>query len=275
MKEFKSFFKTVTASEGDRCKYNTRLDTYGCGCQHDCSYCYAKSLLEFRGLWNPLEPRVSHIQKIERKLDKIPEGTVLRLGGMTDCFQPCERQHKVTYETIKLLNERNIGYLIVTKSDLVAEYMDILNPELAHIQISITWLPCENAVPTERRIKAVESLFNAGFDISVRLSPFVPEIVNFTVLNGIQCDKVQVEFLRVNHWIEKWMPMDYSKYTVKSGGYRHLPLQLKIDALEKITGFKEISVCEDVGSHAEFWKNNVNYNPDDCCNLRRDEHAKI
>ncbi len=269
MKEFKSFLKTVTASEGDRCKYNTRLDTYGCGCQHDCSYCYAKSLLEFRGLWNPLEPRISHIQKIERKLDKIPEGTVLRLGGMTDCFQPCEEQHKVTYETIKLLNERNIGYLIVTKSDLVAEYMDILDPELAHIQISTTWLPCENAVPTEMRIKAVESLFNAGFDISVRLSPFVPEIVNFTALNGIQCDKVQVEFLRVNHWIEKWMPMDYSKYTVKSGGYRHLPLQLKIDALAKLTGFKEISVCEDVPEHYEYWREHVNPNKDDCCNLRR------
>lgn len=29
------------------------------------------------------------------------------------------------------------------------------------------------------------------------------------------------------------------------------------------------SVCEDVDEHYEYWKNNFNNNPDDCCNLRR------
>lgn len=49
-KEFKSFLKTVTGNEGGKCRYPTRLDPYGCGCSHDCAYCYARSLLEFRGL---------------------------------------------------------------------------------------------------------------------------------------------------------------------------------------------------------------------------------
>ena len=49
MKDFGSQAKNVGGNEGDKCNYNIRLDTYGCGCQHDCSYCYAKSLLEFRG----------------------------------------------------------------------------------------------------------------------------------------------------------------------------------------------------------------------------------
>lgn len=271
MKEFKSFFKTVTAAEGDRCKYNTRLDTFGCGCSHDCSYCYAKSLLDFRGLWHPEDPSIADIDKIRRKLDKIPAGTILRLGGMTDCFQPCEADLGITKQTIKLLNERQIGYLIVTKSDLVCEYMHILDKNLAHIQVSTTWLPCEKAVPTERRIKAVESLYKNGFDVAIRLSPFVPEIVDFNRLNSIECDKVQVEFLRVNHWIEKWLPMDYSQYTLKSGGYRHLPLETKIEALKKITGFKEVSVCEDVLEHFEYWRQHVNPNKEDCCNLRKDK----
>lgn len=43
-KEFKSFLKTVTGNEGGKCRYPTRLDSYGC------AYCYARSLLEFRGL---------------------------------------------------------------------------------------------------------------------------------------------------------------------------------------------------------------------------------
>lgn len=52
MKEFGSFHKIVGGNEGSKCYYPERLDTYGCGCQHDCSYCYSKSLLKFSGLWN-------------------------------------------------------------------------------------------------------------------------------------------------------------------------------------------------------------------------------
>ena len=135
MKEFKSFYKEVKGNEGDKCHYNTRLDTYGCGCQHDCSYCYAKSLLNFRGLWNEKEPSVADIKKIERKIAKIPKGSIIRLGGMTDCLQPCEKQLMVTKGTIELLNKYGIGYLIVTKSDLICDYMNILDKDLAHIQI--------------------------------------------------------------------------------------------------------------------------------------------
>ena len=67
MKEYKSFYKDVnTGIEGTLCNYTTRLDTYGCGCSHDCKYCYAKSLLDFRGLWNPADPAVADIEKIRQ-----------------------------------------------------------------------------------------------------------------------------------------------------------------------------------------------------------------
>lgn len=271
MKEFKSFFKEVSGNEGSKCLYNKRLDTYGCGCQHDCSYCYAKSLLNFRNLWNEKEPSVADIKKIERKVAKLSTDSIIRLGGMTDCFQPLEEYMQVTKETIKLLNQYGIGYLIVTKSDLICEYMNILDKQLAHIQISTTWIPCEKAVSTERRIKAIETLYEAGFDVAVRLSPYVPQFVDFERLNSIRCNKIIIEFLRVNHWIKKWLPLDYSDYTIKQSGYQHLPLEKKIEYLSKVTGFDEVSVCEDVTEHYEYWKECVNYNKDDCCNLRKGE----
>ena len=109
MKEFKSFYKEVGGNEGSKCKYSTRLDTYGCGCQHDCKYCYAKSLLSFRNLWDNEEPSVANLHKIENKLKRLPKGTILRLGGMTDCFQPCELGLRVTYHTIKLLNKYGVN----------------------------------------------------------------------------------------------------------------------------------------------------------------------
>jgi len=64
--EFKSFFKTVEGNEGNKCNYPTRLDTYGKGCSHDCNYCYAKSLLDFRNFWNPENPAVADIEKINK-----------------------------------------------------------------------------------------------------------------------------------------------------------------------------------------------------------------
>ena len=271
MKEFKSFFKQVAGNEGNKCRYNTRLDSYGCGCSHDCSYCYAKSLLDFRNLWDAQEPSVADIRKIERKIAKLPKGTIIRLGGMTDCFQPCEREYGITKATIELLNRYGIEYLIVTKSDLVCEYMNILDKQKAHIQVSTTWIPCEKAVSTERRIKAIETLYAEGFDVAVRLSPYVPQFVDFERLNSIKCNKIIVEFLRVNHWIKKWLPLDYSDYTVKQSGYQHLPLEKKIEYLSRVTGFDEVSVCEDVSEHYEYWKEAVNHNKLDCCNLRRNE----
>ena len=269
MKEFNSFYKQVAGNEGTKCRYNTRLDTYGCGCQHDCSYCYAKSLLSFRNLWDAQEPAVANIEKVEKRIARIPPGTIVRLGGMTDCFQPLEEQEHVTAETIMLLNKYGIGYLIVTKSDLICEYMHILDKNLAHVQVSTTWIPAEKAVSTERRIKAVETLHAAGFDTAVRLSPYVPQFVDYDQLNSIKCNKIIVEFLRVNHWIRSWLPLDYSEYTVKHAGYSHLPLAKKIEYLSKITGFDEISVCEDENEAYAYFRECVNHNPNDCCNLRR------
>ena len=279
-KEFKSFYKEVGGNEGGKCHYPTRLDSYGCGCQHDCSYCYAKSLLDFRKLWNPKDPAITNIEKAKKKIAKLPAGMpAIRLGGMTDPFQPLELEQRVTYEIIKALNEKRQPYLIVTKGDIIGrdEYLDILDPELAHIQVTITCfdddlykkLDYEKAPLPSRRIWAVERLYERGFDVQVRLSPFIPEFVDYDKLAKIKCDKIIVEFLRVNTWIKKWFDIDFTPYTVKHGGYNHLPLEKKQELIKNIKGFKEISVCEDEDEAYDFWNHHFNPNPDDCCNLRR------
>ena len=282
MNEFKSFFKKVEGNEGERCHYPTRLDTYGCGCGNNCGYCYARSLLAFRKLWNPAEPSVANIDKIKRVIKKLQPGEVIRLGGMTDCFQNCEDTYHVTKETIKALNERGVHYLIVTKNaDLISrdDYMEVLDKKLAHIQVSVTNTDEElgsrvepGAPSYKEKIKGIEKLYANGFDVALRLSPYIPDFVDLDVINNVKCDKILIEFLRVNTWIEKWLtnlnaPVDLSKYTLKSSGYKHLPLETKKEYLDKITGFKEKTVCEDVEEHWHYWQDNYNYNPDDCCNL--------
>lgn len=268
----------MKVNEGDKCKYPTRLDTYGCGCSHDCSYCYAKSLLDFRKLWNPDNPSVGNITEITKEIKKLRRSGIkaIRLGGMTDCFQPVEKIHRVTYKTIRMLNKYRIPYLIVTKSAIIAdlEYLAILDKDLAHIQITVTTLDDDLAktyekasVPSER-IRAIKTLQGMGFDVAMRLSPFIPEYVDIEALNCLKIDKIVIEFLRVNTWIKRWFNIDYSAYTVKQGGYEHMPLELKKKYISKITGFKEMTVCEDETEAYEYWKDHFNHNKDDCCNLR-------
>lgn len=278
MRDYKSPKKTVGGNEGDKCHYPTRLDTYS-SCQHDCSYCYAKSLLEFRGLWNPLNPSIGDISQIAKEIRKLPR-EVVRLGGMTDCFQPAERLHKVTYKTIKLLNRRRIPYLIITKSPLIAEdeYIDVMDKDLAHIQFTLTFTDdeqykragIEKAPPPSLRIKAIERLEAEGFDTCIRLSPYIPEFINIDTLNNIECDKALVEFLRVNHWIRKWLgdKCDLSGYTRTFHGYDHLPFERKKQLVDAMGDTHTITVCDFEPEYIDYWKKQFNPNKNDCCNLR-------
>lgn len=276
MREFKSFYKTVGGNEGNVCNYPTRLDTYS-SCAHNCDYCYARSLLDFRGLWHPEDPAVADIHEIAKVLKTVKPGTILRLGGMTDCFQPCELKYRRTLKTIELMNRRRIGYLIVTKSHHVAddEYLAVMDKDLAHIQVTVTTLDdalCatyEKASPPSKRIEAIKRLQDKGFDVAIRLSPIIEEYMDFDALNSLGINKAIVEFLRVNSWIQKWFAggIDYKPYKLKQGSYRFLRLNDKKRIISKIQ-IPQISVCEDYQPHWKYWQVNVNPNRDDCCNLR-------
>ena len=90
------------------------------------------------------------------------------------------------------------------------------------------------------------------------------------IINHIDCDKIIVEFLRVNSWIKKWFDIDYSEYTIKQSNYHHLPLDKKQEYIKLINGFEGgVSVCEDETEAWQWWHDNFNPNKDDCCNLRK------
>ena len=224
------------------------------------------------------------MDKVVRKVQRMPRIPAVRLGGMTDCFQPVEKRHQVTYHAIKALNEKRQPYLIVTKSSMVAdpEYLDLMDKDLAHIQVTMTCFDDEAylsmdferaSLPSQRRA-AIEKLQECGFDVSIRLSPLIPELFDLDAIAAVQCDKILVEFLRVNSWIQKWFDIDYTDFTVKEAGYRHLPLGIKKKYIEALKPhFKELTVCEDESIAYEYWRDNVNPNKNDCCNLRVAEAA--
>lgn len=281
-REYLGFLKTVEGNEGSKCYYPTKLDTYGCGCGHDCDYCYAKDMiirLSGPSEWNPQHPKIACTWRIENRIKRgeLKAGDIVRLGGLTDCFQPVESKYKATYETIKILNKYGIGYLIVTKSHTVAndEYIDIMDPKLAHIQLTTTTfddaisLKHEKASLPSKRVTAIEKLQSKGFDTFFRLSPYVDGWIDFDKLNNVKCDKILVEFLRVNTTIARRFEVNTDEFPVHDAGYLHYSLEHKLEVLSKITGFKEVTVCDDCTEHYEYFKHHFNPNPNDCCNLRK------
>lgn len=108
-----------------------------------------------------------------------------------------------------------------------------------------------------------------GFDVSIRLSPFLYETADIDQINEIDVDKCLVEFLRNKPSIDKQMGeyATFDKYTVKAIGYRHLSLNEKLRIINQLD-FKEISLCDSVHEHHNYFKEHINANPNDCCNLR-------
>ena len=89
-------------------------------------------------------------------------------------------------------------------------------------------------------------------------------------INGAKCDKMLIEFLRVSHWIERWLApvVDLSAYSLSFHGYRHLSFKAKREAVKVFEGHHEVTVCDWEEKYLDYWKKEYNPNPDDCCNLK-------
>ena len=206
-KLFGSALKLPGSGEVNKCFYPLRLDTYGCGCEHDCLYCYAKSVLDFRGLWG--EASVAYTGKIIRQMERALSGkgsseidtlirrrVPVRLGGMTDCFQrETETRFGATKRVLQELNALRYPYLILTKSSLIEEYGALIDPELAYVQFSIT-TPHEDvaavyepgASTVADRFAALKTLSDAGVYTAVRINPLFPQWADGHLASGVESE---------------------------------------------------------------------------------------
>ena len=190
-------FKIVNTHPAcQQCLYGFEMDTYGRGCVHDCAYCYSRAELIVHGYWNKPFPMPRDITSIwnefytvfetskKSKWRSILEKRIpLRIGSGSDGFMHQDRKYRVTYELLKILKYYNYPYIIVTRSDLVAydDYIDVMDPKLASIQISIPSINddlnklIEPGAPNSiRRLNAIRKLVNNGFWTTVRINPLFP-----------------------------------------------------------------------------------------------------
>lgn len=115
--------------------------------------------------------------------------TMLAMSGVTDCYQPAERQFGLTRKCLEVLAEFRNPVSIITKNYLVTRDIDLLS-ELASIDaamviLSVTTLDPELARRMEprtsaprRRLEAIEALTKAGIPVGVMVAPVIPGLTD-------------------------------------------------------------------------------------------------
>src|SRR5690606_18945035 len=132
------------------------------GCEHGCIYCYARPSHEYLGFSAGLDFERRILIKPDapallREALAAPrwQPQVVALSGNTDCYQPIERQLRLTRGCLEVFAEFRNPVSIVTKSALVLRDLDLL-AELAahgavHVYVSLTSLDADLARRMEPR----------------------------------------------------------------------------------------------------------------------------
>lgn len=162
------------------------------GCEHACVYCYARPTHEYLGYSAGLDfesrllakPDAPELLRRELMSDRWTPRP-LALSGVTDPYQPLERELRITRRCLEVLAEFRNPVAIVTKSRLVTRDIDVLRrlaeDRAAVVCVSITTLRPELARTLEpraslprQRLAALRELTDAGIPTGLMLAPTIP-----------------------------------------------------------------------------------------------------
>ena len=174
------------------------------GCTHGCSYCFARPGHEYLGLSAGIdfETKIMVKRRAPELLRQFlanpkwkPETIVF--SGVTDCFQPIERELRLTRGCLEVAAECRQPVGIITKNALVARDVDLLAELAVHravrVAFSVTTLDQDLARVMEprtsspaARLRAMAELAAAGVDVEVMVAPIIPGLNDHEVAAILQ-----------------------------------------------------------------------------------------
>lgn len=173
--------------------FRASLNVYR-GCEHGCSYCYARNTHEYLGFSAGLDFETKIMVKenapdlLRRELSSPKwKPQSLAMSGVTDCYQPIERRLQLTRRCLAGLAEFRNPVSIITKNYLVTQDIDLLRELAAHhavtVHLSINSLDSDlarklepRAASPNLRLAAVEALAKAGVPVGVLVAPVIPAL---------------------------------------------------------------------------------------------------
>lgn len=169
------------------------------GCEHGCVYCYARPGHETLGMNAGLDFETRIMVKhdaaniLRRELNhKKWQPEPIMISGVTDCYQPAERQFKLTRGILEVLLEAEHPFTLITKNSLILRDLDLFaefaKRNLTAVAISITTLDAElartmeprTATPTAK-LRAIRELTAVGVPVRVMTAPIVPGLTDHEI----------------------------------------------------------------------------------------------
>ena len=209
------------------------------GCEHGCIYCYARPSYAYWGLSPGLDfetklfAKANAAELLVKELSKPGyKCELIAIGMNTDCYQPIEREWKITRSLLEICAEFKQPVGIVTKSALVERDIDILGPMaaagLAKVYISCASLEGElvrklepRAAAPHRRIETMRKLAQAGIPVGVLVAPLIPMLNDSDIETVLEAAweagarEASYTLVRLPHelrelfkdWLAKYFPM--------------------------------------------------------------------
>jgi DNA repair photolyase len=196
--------KIITYNTSPDIPFDRSINAYR-GCEHGCSYCFARPSHAYMGLSAGLDFETKLFAKpdahelLERELASASYVVKpIALGTNTDPYQPIERKYEITRRILGVLNRLNHPVTIVTKSHLVTRDADILAEmavkNLVKVALSITTLDRAlaramepRAATPSKRLEALRLLSECGVPTMVMVAPVIPG------LNDAEIEKILEE----------------------------------------------------------------------------------
>ena len=185
--------KIITRNQSPDISFDRSINPYR-GCEHGCSYCFARPTHANMGLSPGLDFETKLFVKpdaaklLEKELSAPGyEPRTIAIGTNTDPYQPIEREWRVMRQILEVLSKTNHPVGIVTKSALVTRDIDILSSMaergLAKVALSLTTLDRKlaramepRAATPSKRLETMQKLSAAGIPVTVMTAPIIPAL---------------------------------------------------------------------------------------------------
>ncbi|MBQ8959886.1 MAG: radical SAM protein [Ruminococcus sp.] len=156
------------------------------GCAHGCIYCDSRSkCYHIDHSFEDIEVKINAPELLEEILRRKRRRIMIGTGSMSDPYQPCEEELRLTRRCLELIDRYEFGATVITKSDRVLRDIDLFDSINSKgrsvLQMTLTIADDElsriiepNVCPTSRRYEVLKEFQKRGIPAVVWLSPLLP-----------------------------------------------------------------------------------------------------
>jgi DNA repair photolyase len=194
------------------------------GCEHGCTYCYARFMKRVTGHKEPwgkfVDVKINAPVLLQREIRKRRMGRVW-VSGTCDPYQPLERKYEITRKCLEVLLRHKWPITIQTKSPLVLRDLELL--KMFHdIEVGFTITTADentrkifepNAPSVKDRVKALEILHSARLKTFAMIAPLLPNAENLALHLVGKVDYVLVDKMNYHYadWVYNKNGLEYAR----------------------------------------------------------------